>query len=632
MSARIEVDEEIINIIKDLFAKGEPISFISKKIGYSEGVIKRIILENDFEKGFKEYNISYNELYNLYVIQKKNIAEVARALKVPNHRIQEKLKEYHISPRHVGYEPIGITKELLEDLYFNKKMKQKDIAKKLGCALSTVSNYFIKYKIKADSTRYKKPEKTYRVKITPEEEKELIKMCMEGKSKKEIAAHFGCSITTVGRKLRTAGLSLKRYTLGDLPYDFFYNMCIVENKGIKEIADMYHVSESTVKVQMYNVGFSLRKEQDKIRQEKTTKENLEYLYYEKGMLESEIADFLNIGRKYISKKFQEYEIYKESKYSHITKEVLEDLYVKQNIAPCYIGEKFNCPPSIIQAKIQKFKLRRYKTKEDIEAYRASAYEKSLNTRRSKGEKEIEKLFPTPYHNVHSIINLELDLWYPEKKVAIEYNGDYWHSIDFPRNSGLHLAKLAMCNNRGIQLINIFERDWHAAKSKKLLKVHLSRILTPEKFKLIIKEPLDCFIYETKQFENKYNLDGKGDGEKAIGIKDTANKFLSTISYKIENDKCVVSRYTTHENYIEDYTSLISFLKEKEQLPVVIKYDNRYYNKFPCSLEPIETQNIKPELFYVKSRKALRKEEASQEYLNHSKCRAVYDCGYTEITF
>lgn len=632
MSLRIEVDKETINIIKKLFSEGESIPYISKHLGYGEGVIKRVILENEFKRGVKGYNIPYNRVYELYVVQRKNIQEVSEILNVPRHRIQEKLKEYNIPSRHVGYDPIGITKELLEDLYFNKKMKQKEIAKELNCAVSTISHYFIKYNIKADLNRYPKAEKTHKTRITPEEEKELLQMCLAGKNKKEIADHFGCSTTTVQRKLRAAGLSLKRYTLGDLPYDFFYNMCIIENKSIQDIASIYHVHESTVKTQMYKVGFSVVKEQEKIRQEKTTKEKLEYLYYEKGMLEEEIAKFLSMNRSYISKKFQEYGIHKVSKYAYITKEILEDLYVKQNMAPCYIGEKLDCPPEIIQSKIKKFNLRKHKTAEDIKAYRAKAYEKSLNTQRSKGEKELQELFPTPFHNVHSIINLELDLWYPEKKIAIEYNGDYWHSIKFPQNSGLHLAKMAMCNNKGIQLINIFERDWHAARSKKLIKLHLTRMITPEKLKHITETPSNCFTYETKQFENKYNLEGRGNGEKTVGIKNSKGDLLSAISYKIKDGKCIVSRYTTHKDYIEDYTSLVLFLKNKENLPVEVRYDNRYYNKFPCNLEFVETENIKPELFYVKSRKALRKEEASLEYLNHSKCKAVYDCGYTQVIY
>ena len=555
--------------------------------------------------------------------------KVAKILNVPYHRVQEKLKEYNIPSRHAGNEPIRINEKALRDLYFNKKMKQKEIASYFNCAISTISQYFIKYNISTQTDRYDKPKKIHKVRLSKEDEKQILKMCMEGKNTKEIAAHFGCSHSTASRKISAAGLFPKRYTLENISYEVFYNLCINEGKSIKDIANIYHVSESTVKTQMQKVEFSIEKEKTKIREEKTTKEILEDLYFNKGMTEGEIARHLNIGRGFISQKFQEYDIHKEFKYEYITKEVLEDLYVKQNIAPCFIADKLNCPPSTIQQKIQKFQLRRNKTEEEIKAYKAKAYERSLNTQRSKGEKEINDLFPTPYHNVHSIINLELDLWYPEQKVAIEYNGDYWHSTKFPQNSGLHLAKLSMCRNKGIHLINIFERDWHASKTKKLLKVHLTRVLRPKQLLKISFEPTDCFIYETKQFENKYNLEGIGKGEKAVGIKKD-NELLATLSYYIEDDYCIISRYTTHSNYNEDYTSLILYLKEKEKLPIKVKYDNRYYNKFPSILEPLETINISPELFYVKSRKALRKEKASPEYLSHSKCKAVYDCGYTEI--
>lgn len=631
MGSKIEVTKETIEQIKKLYEEnGSSRAAIAMQLGISKSVIGRIILEQGFEQVIKE-PITYEKLYELYVKKGMTIKEVSSFCKISECKISKKLKDYNIKRRHVGNKPVGITKELLENLYFDKKMKQKEIAEQFNCAVSTISHYFIKYNISTTPSRYDKPKKNYKTRLSKENEKQIIKMCLMGKSKKEIATYFRCSTSTINRKLQVMGLSPKRYTLGDISYDTFYKMCIKENKGIKDIASIYHVSESTVKAQMYRVNFSIKKEQEKIREEKTTKKILEDLYFNKSMTEEDIANYLNIGRKFISRKFKKYGIYKKFKYDCITKEVLEDLYVKQNLAPCYIGEKFNCPPSIIQAKIQKFQLRKYKTEEDIRAYRAKAYEKSLNTQRSKGEKEIEKLFPTPFHNIHSIINLELDLWYPERKVAIEYNGDYWHSIDFPQNSGLHLAKLAICNNKGIQLINIFERDWQASKSKKLLKVHLTRILTPKKLEHVTGNPLNCYIYETKLFENKYNLEGKGNGEKAIGIKN-GNNLLSTISYRIESNKCIISRYTTHENYLEDYTPLLLFLKEKEKLPVEIKYDNRYYNKFPCALEPIEVQSIEPELFYVKSRKALRKEEASSEYLNHSKCRAVYDCGYTQVTY
>ena len=68
------------------------------------------------------------------------------------------------------------------------------------------------------------------------------------------------------------------------------------------------------------------------------------------------------------------------------------------------------------------------------------------------------------------------------------------------------------------------------------------------------------------------------------------------------------------------------------MPVTVEYDNRYYNRFPCTLSPNKEVSIDPRLYYVKSRKALRKEDATAEYLEHPKCLAVYDCGYTVVTY
>ena len=57
---------------------------------------------------------------------------------------------------------------------------------------------------------------------------------------------------------------------------------------------------------------------------------------------------------------------------------------------------------------------------------------------------------------------ELDIWLPEYKIGIEYNGNYWHSeahLDSEVAREIHLAKTLMCRERGIHLIHVFEYDW-----------------------------------------------------------------------------------------------------------------------------------------------------------------------------
>ena len=82
----------------------------------------------------------------------------------------------------------------------------------------------------------------------------------------------------------------------------------------------------------------------------------------------------------------------------------------------------------------------------------------------------------PIFNSRSIISpLELDIYIPELKLAIEYNGNYWHSTTHSEsNKYYHLNKLQLCEEQGIKLISIFEYQW--LNSKELIKQRLKNAL------------------------------------------------------------------------------------------------------------------------------------------------------------
>ena len=68
-------------------------------------------------------------------------------------------------------------------------------------------------------------------------------------------------------------------------------------------------------------------------------------------------------------------------------------------------------------------------------------------------------------NSRSIIwPYELDLYYPEKKIAIEFNGDYWHSEKF-KDKDYHYKKFCLCREQNILLVSIFESDWNNRKEE-----------------------------------------------------------------------------------------------------------------------------------------------------------------------
>jgi len=67
-------------------------------------------------------------------------------------------------------------------------------------------------------------------------------------------------------------------------------------------------------------------------------------------------------------------------------------------------------------------------------------------------------------NERTILNgKEIDIYLPDYKIGIEYNGLYWHSNLF-KEKKYHINKTNDCENNNIQLIQIFEDEWVNKKS------------------------------------------------------------------------------------------------------------------------------------------------------------------------
>ena len=85
---------------------------------------------------------------------------------------------------------------------------------------------------------------------------------------------------------------------------------------------------------------------------------------------------------------------------------------------------------------------------------------------SEKEKEIVEFVKLCYNNdiIENFKNLkkELDIYIPEKNLAIEFNGIYWHSEEY-RDKNYHYDKYKLCQDNGIKLLTIWEDDWNNKK-------------------------------------------------------------------------------------------------------------------------------------------------------------------------
>jgi hypothetical protein len=95
--------------------------------------------------------------------------------------------------------------------------------------------------------------------------------------------------------------------------------------------------------------------------------------------------------------------------------------------------------------------------------------------RSQGEKEIADWLISLGLNVRTNVRdqlngAELDIWIPAKRLAIEYNGLFWHCEQNKPDKQYHQKKHAACVANQIQLIQI--TDWHWLNQQQLVQSRL----------------------------------------------------------------------------------------------------------------------------------------------------------------
>lgn len=123
---------------------------------------------------------------------------------------------------------------------------------------------------------------------------------------------------------------------------------------------------------------------------------------------------------------------------------------------------------------------------------------------------VKLLEPTVENNNRKAIRpLELDIFEPNKRIAIECNGLHWHSELAGTNRLYHLEKTRICTDAKIRLIHVFEDEWY--EKKNVVKSRLRYLFKKIKRSVYAR---NCEIREIEnnvkdKFVNKYHIQ-KGD--------------------------------------------------------------------------------------------------------------------------
>ena len=130
---------------------------------------------------------------------------------------------------------------------------------------------------------------------------------------------------------------------------------------------------------------------------------------------------------------------------------------KKNMPLTEVCQKFNLPYQSVASTLSRDEFK-------------ERFQKTYSFPKQQQQNEIKE-FISSYgfkvvFNDRKTVDFELDVYVPEKKFAIEFNGSYWHSescLDVATARKKHVSKTKICNEKGINLLHVFEHTWQQRK-------------------------------------------------------------------------------------------------------------------------------------------------------------------------
>lgn len=243
-------------------------------------------------------------------------------------------------------------------------------------------------------------------------------------------------------------------------------------------------------------------------------------------------------------------------------------------------------------------------------------------------------------------NLELDIYLPEKNLAFEFDGLYWHSTEF-REPKYHLQKTKECEKQGIQLIHIFEDEWLFKRD--IVKSRIKGLLGINQ-KIFARK---CYV---KQIESKImneflehnHIQGACSSKYNYGLLHNG-ELVSVMSFgksRFKENEFELLRFSNKldTNVIGGASKLFKhFLNDHKEIQNVISYADRRWSKGNLyeKLNFVKEKETPPNYFYVKQQKRLNRmnfqkhklvadgadsSKTEHEIMEELGYGRIYDCG------
>ena len=238
-------------------------------------------------------------------------------------------------------------------------------------------------------------------------------------------------------------------------------------------------------------------------------------------------------------------------------------------------------------------------------------------------------------NTKNVISpLELDIVIPDKKIAIEFNGLYWHSTNRNGNRNYHKLKSDRCEKIGFQLLHIFEDDWRdksdciKSRIKSLLGIYERKIYARKCRAIRIDTNM------MMDFCNRNALNSKEAYSICYGLL-YDNKLVFVMAFdKVDGKVYKLSQFCSLLNVqvLGGFSKLLNkFNLEFNPEIILYEFDRQYANNntlVKCGF--VEKERTEPMLYYIHNVQDSRYIKRSVSVLVRKRgCvtkNTIFDCG------
>ncbi len=240
---------------------------------------------------------------------------------------------------------------------------------------------------------------------------------------------------------------------------------------------------------------------------------------------------------------------------------------------------------------------------------------------------------------------EVDLVLHEQKIAVEFNGLYWHTEKWGKDQSYHINKTKACNDVGYRLVHIWEDDYD--NKKEIVLNFLKHLVGKDSSKRVyarktqLKEITNT---KGKAFIDKYHIQGSSGASVYIGAYFEDDLVAVTAFQKGKSNTAnrhmwELVRHVTHGNVVGSLGKAIKFFGE----PLYTFCDISYFNGHSyLKAGFIKVSSIKPDYKYFVLNKREHKfnwrndkrislypetaDMTEREGMKHLGLERIWDCG------